>query len=127
MQGFQRYGYNQNFIENMDRIVKDVKSNPDLLIEVTEDCDTVCLACPHNKKDMCLREEGAQEKVKNMDRQVLKKLGLKKGGKISAGDISQLTDTELQSSDIEEICGDCDWKTVCLFFESRHGNFTSDE
>ena len=118
MQGFQGHGYSRDFIDNMSRVITDTKSNPDLLIEVIEECDEVCLACPHNKEDVCLREKDSQKKVSDMDRQVLEKLGLKKGERVRAGDIFSLTDGKFKNTDIEEICGDCDWKATCLFISS---------
>lgn len=117
IQGFKGYGYNQNFVENMSKVVSNIKLNSDLPVEIVESCDTICFACPHNKEGLCLQGEGSQEKVSNMDREVLKKLCLKRGDRIRAGDISQLTGTKLQHSDIEEICGNCDWRKTCLLFQ----------
>ncbi len=125
IQGFQGHGYSRDFTDNMTRVIRCIKTNPDLPVEIVGSCDAICFACPHNKEGVCLREEDSQQKVSGMDGQVLEKLGLKEGAIIRAGDISRLTDTKLQSSDIEEICGDCDWKTVCLFFASRCGNLYS--
>ncbi len=120
LRGFQGYGYSPDFIENMTDVIKDIESSPDLLVEVVESCDAICLACPHNREDVCLREENSQDKVRDMDRQVLEKLGLKGGQRIRAGDIFPLTDARLENTDVEEICGDCDWRANCLFFGSRH-------
>jgi hypothetical protein len=125
IQGFQGYGYSRDFTDNMARVTRCIKTNPDLPVEIVGSCDVICGACPHNREDMCVREEGSQQKVSNMDRQVLEKLGLREGETIRAGDISRLTGTKLQNSDIEEICGGCDWKKTCLFFASRCGNLYS--
>ena len=120
MQGFQGYGYSRNFIDNMSNVIVEIESDPELSVEVIEGADAICVACLHNKEGSCLRTERADEKARKRDSQVLEKLGLKNGDRIRAKDIFQLTQTRLRCSDIQQICGDCDWKLACLFFASSH-------
>jgi hypothetical protein len=55
-----------------------------------------------------------------MDRRVLQHLDLKEGIKGRASDFISLARAKLRSiSDIEDICGDCEWKEKCLWFASR--------
>lgn len=121
MQGFQGYGYSRSFIDNMTQVVKDINSNPDLGVEIIAECDIICSHCPYNKEGVCERMPNSAQKVREMDIHVLRKLGLKEGTKGRVKDILALVNTKLKnSSDIQDICGDCEWKEKCLWFISRN-------
>ncbi len=114
MQGFQGYGYSQDFVANMAQVVKDINSSPDLKIEIIAECDVICSHCPYNKEGLCKKNPDSAIELKNIDMQILKKLGLRNGAKVKAKDIFSLIKTKLKDSDIEYICGDCEWKEKCL-------------
>ena len=119
MQGFQGYGYSQDFVANMAQVVKDINSFPDLKVEIITECDVICSHCPYNKGGVCEKNVDSAEKLKNMDMHVLKRLGLKERAKVKAKDIISLVKTKLRNfSDIEDICGDCEWEEKCLWFVS---------
>lgn len=121
MQGFQGYGYTQDFIDNMAGIIKNINSNPDLKIEITDECDAICSGCPHNVNGICHQEPDSPGKVRNLDLQVLQKLGLPRGSKVKAEDVFSLANTKIRNiSDIQDICGRCEWKEKCLWFISRN-------
>jgi hypothetical protein len=121
MQGFQGYGYSQKFVNNLNRVIKDINQNPDLEAEITDECDIICSCCPYNEKGVCQKGENSSQRVKNIDSQVLRKLGLRKGVRVRAKDIFSLIDKKLKSiSDIQDICGECGWKEKCLWFNSRN-------
>ena len=102
MQGFQGYGYSQNFITNMAQVIKDLKS-PNQQIEIISECDVICSHCPHKKKGVCENNPGSAVKLENMDRQILKKLGLRKGERIKARDILTTIKTKLKTYDIKYV------------------------
>lgn len=119
IQGFQGYGYSHNFVANMTEVIKKV-TDTNLEVEIIAECDVICSCCPYNRKGMCQTYDSAW-KVKSMDVHVLEKLGLKEGTKGRIKDILYLVNTRLRNiSDIQEICGDCDWKGKCLWFISRN-------
>lgn len=69
---------------------------------------------------MSKKNPDSNQKIKDIDMYVLKKLGLKEGTKGKAKDILTLVNTRLWNvSDIQNICGDCEWKEQCLWFISR--------
>ena len=116
MQGFQGYGYNQVFVNNMDKIIRNINSNPGLEIEIITKCDVICACCPHNVKGICQKKPDSAQKVREMDLFVLRKLELKRGTKVRAKDTFALVNARLSNtSDIESICGDCEWKEKCLW------------
>jgi hypothetical protein len=119
MQGFQGYGYDRYFVNNLAGILKEIDTNPDLELEIIAECDAICFKCPHNKEDVCKKDVDSEIKVKEMDEWVLRKLELQKGAVCGAGDIIELLHQKLENTtDIIEICGDCDWKKECLLFLS---------
>jgi hypothetical protein len=119
MQGFQGYGYNEDFSENMSKVIKNLKSSPEQKIKIVTECDVICLYCPHNKKEKC-KNILSNWIIKRMDRKVLKKLGLEVGTNISAFSIFSLVNERFKTySDIQDICGDCKWNEKCLWFISR--------
>jgi hypothetical protein len=113
MQGFQGYGYTQDFVTNMAQVIKDINSPHDLEIEITTECDAICSHCPYNKEGVCEKNADSPTELKNMDIKVLKKLGLREGAKVKAKDIPSLIKRRLNDSDIEYICGNCEWKEKC--------------
>ncbi|MCK4325925.1 DUF1284 domain-containing protein [bacterium] len=118
IQGFQGYGYGQDFIENMEEVTKQIDSNPESQI-ITE-CDIICSCCPHKVEGVCQKRSDSAQKVKDMDMQVLRKLYLKDGTRGRVKDFVSLANTKLRNSfDVHDICGDCDWKEKCLWFISR--------
>lgn len=112
MQGFQGHGYSKDFVINMSQVIKNLKS-PNREIEIIAECDAICLPCPHKKDGVCRKNPDSPTEIKNIDMKVLKKLDLRKGGKIKAKDILTIIKTKLKVNDIEDICGNCQWKEKC--------------
>jgi hypothetical protein len=123
MQGFQGYGYDKNFVNNLYLIMNQIDNNPDLELELVAEIDEICSKCPNNKDEECLREPGAEEKIKKLDGLVLKKLGLEAGARVKVDEIIDMINEQFKSySDIEPVCGDCEWKKECLFLLSKTFN-----
>jgi len=121
IQGFQGYGYSRNFAANMSQVIKDLNSNPDMEVEVIDECDVICSQCPHNKEEICQKNPDSALKAKDIDNRVLKKLGLKNGISGRARDYFSLVNKNLKNVlDVQDVCGDCDWKEKCLWFISRN-------
>jgi len=121
IQGFQGYGYSQVFVDNMNEVIKNINSNPDFEIEITDECDVICSYCPYNIKNICLKEKNSSQRIKKIDLQILKKLGLERSARVKAKDILSFANMKLNNMlDIQDICGNCDWKEKCLWFISRN-------
>ena len=120
LQGFQGYGYSRDFVANMARVVKEINSSPHLEIEIIDRCDVICSSCPHQEKGICRRNPDSDERTKEIDGYILRRLGLKAGVKVKVEDIFHLANERLKnSSDIERICGKCGWREKCLWFLSQ--------
>lgn len=115
IQGFQGYGYNQGFVDNMKEVIKSISSNPDLEVEIIDECDVICSFCPYNEGGVC--QKSSDQKVKDMDMYILRRLGLRKGANGRAKDILHY----VRGLNIQDICSDCEWKEKCLYFVRQMG------
>jgi hypothetical protein len=115
-QGYQGYGYSKEFQDNLERIIKLINTDPDLEMEVIAEKDMICSCCPYMVKTDCQRNQYSARMVRLIDLKVLEKLNLKEGVREKAQNIIALTNTNIKNfDDIQEICGDCQWREKCLF------------
>ena len=112
IQGFRGYGYNEEFTANLKSIIKAMHSDHKLQAEIVAECDVICLKCPYNKGGVCEKEI-----VKEMDENVLRKLGLKSGEKVLIIEIlNRARELFGDKSELNKICYACSWKDVCGWF-----------
>ncbi|ADI74364.1 protein of unknown function DUF1284 [Methanohalobium evestigatum Z-7303] len=117
IQGFQGYGYSQDFIKNMKYIINCLNSHGSL-IDIITDCDVICSFCPYNKNGICKLNSASD--LKKMDELVIDKLGLEEHMVISPEYAFSLVNKKLQKTlDADEVCGGCIWKEKCLWYLSR--------
>ena len=72
LQGFQGYGYDEAFVENMSEINR-LRKLEDTVISLTGTADDICKACPNLKGGICENQK-QDETIKSMDEKVLSKL-----------------------------------------------------
>lgn len=112
MQGFQGYGYSEEFTANLSEIIERIKNNPHLNIEITTSCDDICIKCPHNKNGVC----GDDLKVSRYDRETLYRLKLQPGTLIQAQDIFDFVNSRIKTAkEASAICLGCRWIEICLW------------
>jgi len=116
MQGYQGYGYNQDFEHNMEKIIEYLDSNPNFPLEVVTDADIICQKCPHLENGYCNRSSSIA--IVEMDLKVLEKLGLVAGEKKPVQKIFFEVES-LSCNDLYDICHDCSWKVKCLLYMSK--------
>lgn len=116
IQGFQGYGYSSDFVVNMREIISILKSHPSLKLELVSECDVICACCPN--RDACaLQNSERADRIRDMDLHVLDKLGFGERAVLGAGELFGFVNTKLnKASDIEEVCGQCGWRTRCLWY-----------
>ena len=134
MPGFRGLGYNERFVRNLAGIVSAVRENPDVIISLTDGCDDICSACPHIADGRCHKQTDSDEKLKNIDRAFMERLGLKTGEELTARQVYQSITGEITTKDMEhEYCLNCEWwglgfcrETLCLLkrgeFFKHHDN-----
>lgn len=118
LEGFEGYGYNYDFIENMKYIISVLDKNPEVII--IDGCDDICSKCPEMKNYLCNSKNGGEELVKNMDFNVIKKLGIKSGMSFNYKEINNSVKEIFKTKkDLEGICSVCSWKDICRWYKTR--------
>ena len=119
LKGFQGYGYDENFINNMC----DVNSKRKLentTIMLTNTPDDICKACPNLKNALCENND-QNEKIINMDNEVLKKLETSKEYN-SIELFKKIDDIFDTKESVSKICFNCMWHEKCLFYQNLSNN-----
>ncbi len=110
LQGFRGEGYSPGFTDNLASIHRDLNGTPDHPVELTEEPDAVCGACPHRAAAGCtLNGMGSEAGMQAQDRHVLKLLGLKAGSVVRWRDVLDRIRASVKGSDLPSICGQCRW------------------
>lgn len=119
LQGFQGYGYSEEFTKNMTEINLARKSE-NTIIQLTDSPDDICKACPNLKNNICENELQNNNIVK-MDREVLKKIdnAHEYNSRDLFDEISQIFNTK---ESVSNICFNCMWHEKCLFYQNLSDN-----
>ena len=117
MQGFQGYGYSEDFSKNMAEIIEALQNFPEHEIEIIAGNDSICTCCPYNIDKKCQESQGSNDKIVSMDLKVLEKLDITPGSIFKAEKIFKITNKKLKTYiDVKEICGNCSWSEKCLWY-----------
>ena len=108
---FQGKGYSGEFVENMSRMKAILEKNPE--ISLMDSPDDICAACPNRLTENCA------EKASRYDREVLRRCGLSVGERLPYREFSRkVIETILRRGVRAEICGDCQWSSLCRWEET---------
>ena len=115
LKGFQGYGYDNEFIENMISINSKRKLDT-TTIQLTDSSDDICSACPNLKNNIC-QSKIQNEKIVNMDNEILKKIDREKeyNSKELFDKIDDIFNTK---ESVSKICFNCMWHEKCLFYQN---------
>lgn len=119
LKGFQGYGYDDTFVENMKKI-NSIRKQNDTTISIVNSPDDICSSCPNLKNNLC-KNESQNCKIINMDNEVLKKISqTNEFNSIELfGKIDELFNTK---ESVSEICFNCIWHDQCLFYQNLSDN-----
>ena len=107
---FQGKGYSGEFVENMGKMKAILEKNPE--ISLMDSPDDICAACPNRLTENCA------EKASRYDREVLRRCGLSVGERLPYREFSRkVIETILRPGVRAEICGDCQWSSLCRWEE----------
>ena len=117
MQGFQGYGYSNDFTIHLKNIVEGLRKNPDTLIQVTSSCDEICSKCPYQIEEKCNKDTDADYCIKIMDLEILKSTGIEPGSVDTIQVmLHKVNSTFKKQGQLADICGDCQWTEKCTWF-----------
>lgn len=104
---YKSVGYSQEFVSDMDKVVAELKNNPNQFVNLVLSEDDICRSCPNNQNG-CI----TAAKVDKYDLLITKKLGIE----IKNTKWKDLRDAAYKIKKIDElseICGDCEWFYIC--------------
>lgn len=120
LQGFQNKGYDSKFVKNFSEVHKSLFNDPHQKVQINNNLDSLCAACPHASNHQCVKDKTAQRRMLKRDRNTLKVLNLIN---LQVMTFSQLIDlsrnTFKKFSKLNEICFDCEWQNSCLFYKKH--------
>lgn len=121
IQHYVGHGYNDQFTENMSRIIESLKNNPAQDIVLCSTTDVLCDFCPNNQNGVCESEE----KVAKYDKACLSLCGFYDGQQLS-WDLFKKTiaKTIIEGSNLRNICKDCSWLPLCEKVAARYSKLT---
>jgi hypothetical protein len=131
LQGYQGYGYDENFKINLENVLKHLKTNPNVI--VVEAADNLCNHCPKLKNGKChlhLKDEDkplsqeennrSDKEIIKMDSNTLKKIGIDENKEYNVKDLYKIINNSIKKKkDLEDICGECIWIKECLWYQSK--------
>ncbi len=106
--GFQGRGYSPSFIENYEKIAAALRHNEELPLRVVPTHDSICGACPHQKKGGCEKED----KIQRLDQQHSQILGLKMGETLSWRKAKERLKKHMTLDAFHHACAGCSWKSL---------------
>lgn len=114
LKGFQGYGYSEEFTQNMTEVNK-LRKSENTKVTLTNTPDDICRACPNLKDNLC-QDEKQNNRIVQMDNEVLKKLDTSK--EYDAIELFDKIDSIFNSKEsVREICFECMWHEECLFYQ----------
>jgi len=110
IQGFRGKGYSKSYVDHMSRLVEQLRSSPDLEVEVADEHDDICMACPFLGENGC-QQEGpiSEERAHRRDRAYLEKLRLEPGMALAWSGIMAKLKVLIGIDDLEAFCAECEW------------------
>ena len=113
LQGFQGYGYDKAFVENMT-VINQMRKLSGTTVSLTDSPDDICKSCPNLKDNLCQNQK-QNERIISMDEEVLSKLNTTK--EYDALDLFKEVEKIFNSKEIvSKICSKCIWHKECLFY-----------
>ncbi|MGN1114742.1 MAG: DUF1284 domain-containing protein [Oscillospiraceae bacterium] len=109
IQFFCGNGYSKDFVDNMNRLIQSLKTNPQ--IEVTFSKDSVCNCCPNSENGCC----NSQCNVENKDKNVAEICSFSNGEICSADYFFGSAKVNIIQSGLrKKVCGECQWNNICI-------------
>ena len=118
MRAYQGHGYSKNFAQNMENIIKEIKTynkflktcnnNENINVEIVYSTDSICESCPNK-----LGENNCetQDKVISIDSKMIKYFFIKEGIH-NYKNLEILVYNNITEDILNDICRDCNWYSI---------------
>lgn len=117
--GFRGEGYSVTFVAEMTAVHRQLKENPEQLVQLLISPDRICRACVHLRHGGC-RLGGPEHEIhmRAQDKEVVTRLGLAPGGIYPWSVILNRIRQSIQGKDLEALCTTCPWLELGYCAES---------
>ena len=119
LKGFQGYGYDEDFVENMIEVNSQRKLDT-TTVSLTNEADDLCEHCPNLKNNLC-KDSTHNETIRKMDDEVLKKID----PSIEYDSVKlfeKIDEIFTNEESVSNICFNCMWHEKCLFYQKLSNN-----
>ncbi|MDD2643185.1 MAG: DUF1284 domain-containing protein [Methanobacteriaceae archaeon] len=117
IQGYQGYGYSDEFVKNMDHIVEILKNNNNLVV-LCNSADDICKFCPNLNEDGFCKDFQTNEDIVLMDEIILSKIKNSEKEFLTSELFEEINNIFNSEDSVKTICGDCGWIDKCLFYQN---------
>ncbi len=117
IQGFQGYGYTQDFVLHMGRVISFLKSNLFYNLQIVVESDELCSQCPYDVDGRCIK--GSMDEIYKIDRLVIEKANLDLNHIYTVSEAFSTVNKNLNHDHIVSICSGCSWQNKCLFYIAK--------
>ena len=119
LKGFQGYGYDAIFVENMNEVNSKRKLHT-TTVTITNEADDLCKYCPNLKNNLC-ENKSHNERIVRMDEEVIKKLD--PSNEYNSVELFEEIDKIFNTKEsVSKICFNCIWHEKCLFYQKLSNN-----
>jgi hypothetical protein len=130
LQGYQGYGYDERFKENLENKLNILKKNKVKVI-LTSSPDDLCKMCPNLKENICIGTKSSNESFNNnnnnnnnkiikKDLTIIKEIKIDINNKYLFKDLIKIVNNVfIKKSQLKDICLECQWTDECLWYQSR--------
>ena len=119
LKGFQGYGYDAIFVENMNEVNSKRKLHT-TTVTITNEADDLCKYCPNLKNNLC-ENKSHNERIVRMDEEVIKKLD--SSNEYNSVELFEEIDKIFNTKEsVSKICFNCIWHEKCLFYQKLSNN-----
>ena len=107
-QSYSGKGYDDAFVKNMNQIVKKLRSEESIPVEITFSTDDLCAHCPNMLRENLCKDN---KKVTSYDKKVTEYFHIEEKTYIYQ-DITRKIREKMTPEILEDICGNCSWYPV---------------
>lgn len=107
-QSYSGKGYDDAFVENMNRLVKELRKKEPVPVEIVFSTDELCAHCPNMKSENFCKDN---QKVISYDKKVTEYFHIEEKTYIYQ-DITKEIREKMTPEMLEDICGSCEWYPI---------------
>lgn len=109
---YEGKGYNDEFVENMNKVVSQLKRGG--MVKIIKKPDSICVECPNAKSDGgCALEKDSKE-IKDLDQFILDSFGIKENEEADSFHFYSQIAENITEEIFNKSCGECRWKKAGL-------------